>query len=731
MVRQYLFGFICGAVATCLANMGVTIGKWSSEKPRNMWIAEAKAPLFLSPLAPEVMPNTNVSTEMKSLQIDAYGLPAEFLNSKEQVNSLVEKAIDEMNHIQVLQMMSYHFSPSGLTSLWLLSASHASVHTWPEKGFVAIDFLTCGSSDLAYIAEFLEDLFREVSEDVVFQFTLAERGQGAKPRPVNDLGVQLASLHQEKIAIYRGKSQYQSIEVWDVLGNSWVDGLHDVLDRRLYLDGVLQLATDDDDLYHEALIHPAMIAHQGPEQVVIMGGGDGGALTEVLMHRCVKSVKLVEIDAQVVEVAKDVFPAFRDSFYDPRAEVVVADAFKWIADRASSHPASLDALFFDLLDMDVPSPLLDILFADDGLSRFVSQVHRSLRGDGFAVFQLGELSEHLRACLAVGGEEDNCQGALRQHAFVQELKGRFKSVTIYKQYVPSFLGNWVFAMATDGAEMAGRWERPEAEIDADIAERLYQHKELSFFRGAAMRSLRTEQSLEPDNIVRRYQPAPPAPAVESCPGLERARENSPYPGYEIPYMLAKSPNAYGIGVFTLRPIRRGEVIWRKREESFREVTEENWRELVFNHPFTKENGAKAFLEKDWINEYPVEQEHGPAITKMFMELDDARFTNHGYTPAKQEAFLEIADMDGASAAPAEWEYGRAIIASRDIGACEEILEDYQSGSKEFDKEIAQHRVAWWEAVLASYNLTSMHEYTPLAPGEFPAWALNTAPSNTD
>merc|ERR1719210_1750741 len=396
-------------------------------------------------------------------------------------------------------------------------------------------------------------------------------------------------------------------------------------------------------------------------------------MKQVLGHRSVKSVKLVEIDTQVVEVSKDVFPAFRTAFDDTRAEVVLADAFKWIADRARSHPASLDALFFDLLDLNVPSPLLDLFFADDAPGRFVSHVHQVLRGDGFAVFQLGELNRDLGACLAVGGTEDNCQGDLRQHALVQELRNQFKSVVIYMQYVPSFLGNWVFAMATDDADMARRWERPEAEIDADIVERLYQHQSLSFFRGSSMKTLRTAQSIKPSNIVRRFQPIAPPPAVESCPGIERARENSPYPGYEIPYMLAKSPNAYGLGVFTLRPIRRGEVIWRKREESFKEVTEENWRELVFNHSFTKENGVKAFLEKDWINEYLVEQEEGPPITKMFMELDDARFTNHGYTPSKQEAYIKVADRDGASADPAEYEFGRVIIAGRDIAACEEIL----------------------------------------------------------
>merc|ERR1712176_1080544 len=173
-----------------------------------------------------------------------------------------------------------------------------------------------------------------------------------------------------------------------------------------------------------------MLAHKGPENVVIMGGGDGGALNNVLHHRSVKSVTLVEIDEKVINVSKEVFPKFTNAFFDPRTTVAVADAFSWIADYSHRRAGSLDALFFDLLDINVPSPLLDVLFVEDRLQDFIEHIRTALRGDGFAVFQLGE-KRIVDECVALGGFNGECIGAQRQHAFVQRLQKSFNHVFLY------------------------------------------------------------------------------------------------------------------------------------------------------------------------------------------------------------------------------------------------------------------------------------------------------------
>jgi len=738
--QVYLVGFLSGVAAmgaVMLASWGVPAvppQKLAAASPNHL-----RGSMSLDIAATEIEPlglaSENVTTDMKSLQLDVYGLPSEFLDSTERVNELIEAAIRSMANIKVMQKMTYHFRPTGLTSLWLLSASHASVHTWPAEGFAAIDFLTCGSADLAHVATVVEGLLREVSRDAVIQYGLSERGQGPAPRIVNDLAVQLTSMQQQKTRVHHVKSKYQNIEVWDVQGHSWVDGPHEQTSRRLYLDGVLQLASDDEDVYHESLVHPAMLSHKGPEHVVIMGGGDGGALGCALHHRSVKSVRVVEIDGSVVQVGKDLFPKFAEGFYDPRTEVVLTDAFRWIADLAQSRPSSVDALFFDLLDINIPSPLLDMLFDGGRLSGFISQTREVLRGDGVAVFQLGEESVRIEgeACSSVNGSDPDCVGTLRQHGLVQALKQEFEMVFVYSQFVPSFLGNWLFAVATNDASLAQRWGRPAAQVDEEVSQRLFRQGTLSFFSGSAMQRLRPRSVEKPPEVIQHFELSVERPLQVECPGLVPSRNKSAYQGYQIPYMLAKSQQAYGTGVFTLRPIRRGEMIWRWHDESFREVTAENWGDVVEGHPYAQENGVKSFLEKDWVNEYlvPDEKNEGELVTKMFLQLDDARFTNHGYTHSDTDAFLSVASDKGASEAPDEWRTGRAIVATRDIQACEEIFEDY--GSYRHDvigDESVESTPEWWEDVLASYGLTNQL-YFPPGPSDFPDWAWLGGSANSD
>jgi len=712
----FCVGFLCGFCCTQLPG-----GVWRASVSPTRHSGEKG--LFLAPQAMPKIPSEQVTTEMRGLQIDVFGLPAEFLDSTERVNSLVESAIDQMTRITVLQKMTYHFDPSGLTSLWLLSASHASIHTWPAEGYAAIDVLTCGNTDLIHISKVFQELFADIDEDMTFRFSLTERGQKL-PRPVNDLAVQMMQMQLKKSVAFQEKSKYQSIDVLDVQGTDFADGEHVNIARRLYLDGVLQLSSDDEYVYHEAFIHPAMLAHKGPQTVCIMGGGDGGALMNVLHHRSVNSAFLVEIDDGVIEVSKKAFPKFKPAFFDPRAHVVVADAFGWIGAYSKSNASTLDALFFDLLDINVNSPLLDALFMGDRLHDFVHDLKVALREDGVAVFQLGERGA-LDECASLEGTNSDCVGVQRQRDLIHMLGNEFKQVRVYSKFVPSFLGPWLFAVASNDHMIFERWGRSVNEIDADIAHRLYQHEALGFFTGSAMHELRFEQ--EPTTgIIQHFENPRPEEQID-CGNLSRAQPNNKLPGYEIPYMIANSKQGIGLGIFTLRPIRRGEVIWRFYNESFIEVLPNNWKELVEAQPYAKQNGLDSFLEKDWINEWP---ESDGSRVKMLLEMDDGRLVNHGYASTENEKYMTIADQPGASQAPQDYENGRTIIALRDINACEEILETYTSGNSFLEDEGAFETPQWWIDVLKSRGFTKELEFPP-AKSPFPAWYWLGKPANSD
>ncbi|MCH8244641.1 hypothetical protein IIB97_02025, partial [Patescibacteria group bacterium] len=112
--------------------------------------------------------------------------------------------------------------------------------------------------------------------------------------------------------VYEGKTPYQSVLIFD----------NPVFGRVLVLEGIVQLSEKDEFIYHEMLVHPILFSHPKPKRVLIIGGGDGGTLREVLKHQ-VKEVVMVDIDKKVVELLKKYLPFVSDgAFQDKRTNLV-------------------------------------------------------------------------------------------------------------------------------------------------------------------------------------------------------------------------------------------------------------------------------------------------------------------------------------------------------------------------------------------------------------------------
>ena len=111
-----------------------------------------------------------------------------------------------------------------------------------------------------------------------------------------------------------GVSEYQRIEVFE--NQDW--------GNILLLDGLVQTTERDEFFYHEMLVHPAFVVHSDPKSVLIIGGGDGGVLREVLRYPVKKAV-LVEIDDQVIQAAKANFSWLNPALEDPRSDLIVKD----------------------------------------------------------------------------------------------------------------------------------------------------------------------------------------------------------------------------------------------------------------------------------------------------------------------------------------------------------------------------------------------------------------------
>ncbi len=154
-----------------------------------------------------------------------------------------------------------------------------------------------------------------------------------------------ASLETQLFAdpvVFRGASPYQKV----VLTHR--DG-----DTRLFLNGALQFSTVDEHRYHESLVHPAMIAAPARSRVLVLGGGDGLAVREVLRYPEVQEVVLVDLDPMITGLFRErpeLSAINQQSLSDPRVSVVSADAFTWLQERTTT-----DTLF-DVALVDFPDP---------------------------------------------------------------------------------------------------------------------------------------------------------------------------------------------------------------------------------------------------------------------------------------------------------------------------------------------------------------------------------------
>lgn len=146
----------------------------------------------------------------------------------------------------------------------------------------------------------------------------------------------------------------------------------------LALDGKFMLSERDEFFYHEMLVHPALLAHPTPHQVLIVGGGDGGALRETLRHP-VQRVTLVEIDPDVIETAKTwLASVHKGAFSDPRVQVTIAPGERFLPE----HEGEFDVIIVDSTDPIGPG---SALFQEN----FFRACRRALRPGGILALQAG------------------------------------------------------------------------------------------------------------------------------------------------------------------------------------------------------------------------------------------------------------------------------------------------------------------------------------------------------
>lgn len=215
-----------------------------------------------------------------------------------------------------------------------------------------------------------------------------------------------------KRTLVKKKSRFQEIEV--------IENPH--FGHMLFLDGLVQTTEKDEFFYHEMLIHPAMVTHPDPRQILIIGGGDGGALRQTLRYP-VEDVRMVEIDPDVIAAAKKYFPWLLPSLEDERAHIVIADGREFLEDSQDRF----DVIFIDSSEPIGPSVALHE-------RNFYKLVREKLASPGVACAQMGAPFFQIESL---------------KRAY-EELKDVFECVRFYLAPVPTYPGgNWCYVYLSD------------------------------------------------------------------------------------------------------------------------------------------------------------------------------------------------------------------------------------------------------------------------------------------
>lgn len=218
--------------------------------------------------------------------------------------------------------------------------------------------------------------------------------------------------------IYSASSPYQRIVI-----------TNNKKELRLFLNGNLQFSSYDEYRYHEALVHPVMAAIASPEHVLVLGGGDGLAVREILKYPSVKSIQLVDLDAKMTSLFSTNHLLTRlnnNSLLNKKVEVNNADAFQWLKDNKQQ---------FDIIIIDFPDP---------------------------SNFSVGKLYSNTFYKLVFGALKENGAGVIQSTSpFVapksywcinKTLQSVGFNTTPYHNYVPSF-GEWGYTMITKNSSI--------------------------------------------------------------------------------------------------------------------------------------------------------------------------------------------------------------------------------------------------------------------------------------
>jgi len=371
--------------------------------------------------------------------VEYYDCTPNLLNDVSFIESCLESAAKDAG-ATIINSTFHHFSPYGVSGVVVIQESHLAIHTWPEYGFASVDLFTCGGAVDPWVAyKILKEKFEaghgsamELSRGEMAllsqkEFDIkslrdeksAENGTPLKTRDIwfteRDDEIALSLKHEAKL--FDEQSDFQKVEIYQTKAYG----------NMLTLDGMVMTTEKDEYVYHEMITHIPTLTHANPKRALVIGGGDGGTVRELLKHGTYDEVIMVEIDEKVIEASKAFLPSIAAALDHPKLNLIVDDGIKYVNAAAER---SFDVVIVDSTDPIGPA---EGLFT----AEFYKEVYRILTADGIMVTQ----SESPRFNQKVFKEV---------YEVYRSIFG-VKQVHCYLAYIPTYpTGLWSFSSSSKG-----------------------------------------------------------------------------------------------------------------------------------------------------------------------------------------------------------------------------------------------------------------------------------------
>jgi len=290
----------------------------------------------------------------------------------------------------VINSTFHHFSPYGVSGVVVIQESHLAIHTWPEYGYAAVDLFTCGEMDAWISFDFLKECFGAKSYSAIEMkrgsvnlltrnnFDISTMRQKATEWRNPEFYTrnvwftdkdadQALSLRFTGEVFYDVQSPFQRVRILE----SYKYG------KMLALDDMVMTTEQDEFHYHEMISHPAMFTLENAKNILVIGGGDGGTVREILRHEGVEKVTMVEIDGAVIDSCKEFLPGIAAAFENPKLELIVDDGIAFLKNAVANS--------YDLIIVDGSDPVgpAEGLFSVE----FYTNCYNALKDTGMLVAQ--------------------------------------------------------------------------------------------------------------------------------------------------------------------------------------------------------------------------------------------------------------------------------------------------------------------------------------------------------